>query len=303
MFPGKNLFDIIEICFGKLVGKGIILLFIWYALYSLELSLLDYSYFVNTVAFPETPKIIIHMIFVILIIWIVKGGIEVLGRWSKFFLPIPIILIFTSSLLLIPQMNIDNIRPVLNNDIDSILKATYYTYVFPFADIVFFSIVLSSFKTKQSPYKIYIFSLLIAGIVVLVTGVVNILTIGVDMISSTYFPSYLTVSKINVGNVLQRIEVMVSISFFLGGFIKLSIELLVACKGFAKIFVCEDYRFITIPISLIPLNFSYYEFDSIMYYFGHALEIYPYITLPFQVIFPISILVVTVIKKKKLGAN
>lgn len=86
IFPNENLFNVIEICFGKIIGKVLILLYIWYAFDLAALVLRDFGQFVNTVTLTDTPMIVPMIFLIILCAWITKEGIEVISRWGQFFL-------------------------------------------------------------------------------------------------------------------------------------------------------------------------------------------------------------------------
>lgn len=300
IFSGKNLFDIIEFCFGKFIGKGIILLFTCHIFHLAAIVLGDFGGFVTTISLPETPMIVPIILESILVIWIVKEGIEVAGRWAAFFLPFVIFGILTVILLLIPQMHINNILPALTTDIKPIVKGAFGVFSIPLSEAIVFTMVFSNFKTEKSSYKIYIHGLLIGGILIFAISLTNILVLGVDIASALYFPSYALVARLNIADFLQRLEAISAIIFILGGFIKVSILLLAATKGLTKFFGYTDYRFMVTPIALLACNLSYFEFDSIMHYDNFNKIIYPYYSFPFQVILPIMILVTAVIKKKRL---
>ncbi|MCY6484100.1 endospore germination permease [Clostridium aestuarii] len=301
LFPHKDFFDIIEFCFGRFISKAIIVLFTWYMIDLTSLILRDFGNFIKTVSLPETPIIIIMMSLIILCIWAVKEGTEVMGRWAEFFLPIVIIVMFSIVLLLIPNMNINNIRPVLYNGINPVVKGAFGPLSIPFVETVSFTMAFSKFKTQKSPYKVYIIGLLLGGIILLMTSLTNTLVLGINSSLTLHYPSYSTVKKINIGEVLQRLEALVALVFMLGGFIKISITLLAACKGFTRIFGYNHYQFIVTPIALFILNLSYFEFDSVMDYMEWNKGIYPYYAFPFQVIFPIVIWGIAEIKKKRLA--
>lgn len=301
LFGDKDFFDIVEFCFGRFIGKIIIVLFTWYMIDLTSLILRDFGNFINTVSLPETPIIIIMISLITICTWSVKEGIGVMGRWSNFFLTVVIIIMFSTILLLIPNMNINNIRPVLYNGIKPVVKGAFGTVSIPFAETVAFTIAFSKFKTQKSPYRIYIIGLLLGGIGLFIISLANILVLGTDSTLILYYPSYSTVKKINIGEVLQRLEVVVALVFILGGFIKVSITLLAACKGVTKIFRCNYYQFIVTPIALLILNLSYFEFDSVMEYMDWNKKIYPYYAFPFQVILPIIIWISAEVKKKQLA--
>lgn len=97
----------------------------------------------------------------------------------------------------------------------------------------------------------------------------------------------------------SKVEVAISIVFILGGFIKISILLLCTCKGIAKIFKCTNYRSFVMPVTLLMINLSYFQYESILYYNEFQTKIWAYFTLPFHVILPIFIFMVAEIKNKR----
>ena len=119
------------------------------------------------------------------------------------------------------------------------------------------------------------------------------------MLDSFYFPSYAAVSRIKIGDFLQRIEVFVSLEFIFGIFIKSSICLLVACKGIGKMFNLKDYRSIVIQTGLLMIYFSYTIYDNSMEMEYWAFKVYSYYAFPFQVILPIIIWILAELKVRK----
>ena len=136
LFPGKDLFDILEYVLGKFLGKVISILYIWFAVHLGALILRNFGKFINTVLLQETPLIIPTVCGTILYIWGVKSGIEVLGRWGELALPLLIFLIALTLLLLIPNMETNNIRPVLFKGIKPVFQCAFSVFTFPFAETV-----------------------------------------------------------------------------------------------------------------------------------------------------------------------
>ena len=303
LFPKKDLFDILEICMGRFIGKIIILLYSSFAFFLSSLIVRDFGEFFVTVAAPETPMIVPMFIMALLGAWIVIEGIETMGRWAEFFLPVTIVLLFITVLLLIPQMKINNIRPMLYSGIKPVIKGAFGPFSFPFAETVIFTMVFSTFKTDKSSYKVYLSGLLIGGIIIVINSVVNIFVLGIDVASTIYFPFYATLSRLNIGDFLQRLQIVIAFIFLLGGFIKLSICLLAASKGISKLFGYTDYRFIVLPFSLLLINLSYLITDSLMYFIEWDIKIWPYYAFLFQVILPIIIFVAAKVKAAHRGST
>lgn len=303
LFPGKDFYDIVRTYLGKLTGNIIIALYIWYIYHSASIVVRNAGQFINIVILNETPLIIILVSIVILCIWSVKKGIELIGGMADFFiLPFTFFIIITI-LLLITSMDINNLRPFLYNGIKPVTRAAFLTFSFPFGEIVTFSMVFSSFKNKKSPYKVYIIGTLIGGAIIMATSLMGILVLGSDTALSFYYPSYIAISRINIGGFLQRLEIIAAVIFMLGAFVKISIYLLACCRGISTLFNCPDYRFIATPVGLLIINLSYFIYGSIMEFLEWDLEIWPYYSLLFQAILPIIILASAIIRKKLSSSN
>ncbi|WP_053955710.1 GerAB/ArcD/ProY family transporter [Inediibacterium massiliense] len=298
LFPHKNLFDIFELVLGKLLGKTLCLLYVWFSIHLGTLVLNDFGEFPTIISISETPKMIPMICIIFLCTWAIKEGITLLGRWAQLSILGVICSVVIGTLLLIPEFNINRIYPILSHGILPIMKGAFGIFSFPFAETIVFCFVFSKFKHKKSPYKIYSIGLIIGSILIFTVSLTNLLTLGVPSYTSLFFPSYASVSRIMIGDFLQRIEVIVSISFFLGGFVKISICLLAACKGITKIFNMKDYRFIVTPIALFMLNLSDFLHKNMIDVSLWTNAIWRYYAFPFQVIFPIMILILALIKKK-----
>ncbi len=303
LFPEKDLFDMIEILFGKFIGRGLVLLFVVFTFEYVAQELTYLSEYISIMGLPQTPKIAPAICSILLCIWLVKAGIEVIGRCAQLFLPFVIVLIFVTILLLIPDMNVNHLSPVLYNGITPVLEGSFSAFVSPFGEIIIFTIIFSSFKTKKSPYKIYIFPLLIAGITLVTISTANLLVLGVDISSMIYFPSHFTVSIINIGNTIQRMEIVAAIVFIIGGIIKASIMLLATSKGLSKIFRFADYRFIVTAIALLAVNLFSFQFESSMEAYEFYFEAYPYLAVLLQTLFPITIWIFAEVRNKRSKAS
>lgn len=155
LYPGKNLYQIMEQLFGKVAGKIISLTFIWYAFFLGALVLRNISEFVRTVSLPETPECVFAFFCVILVIFTVRGGVELLARFIGIFFPIYILIILTVSLVSIPFFEFKNLKPVLYEGIQPVLSASFEVFSFPFAETVLFICILEHLRKNGSPYKAY----------------------------------------------------------------------------------------------------------------------------------------------------
>lgn len=303
LFPEKDFFSIVLYVFGKVFGSTICILYIWFSFHLAALVLVNYQYFIETVGLSNTPEVVISISIMFLVVWGVKAGIEVLGRWSSLFVMILFFLIYITIPLLIPMMNIRNLQPFLYEGIKPVLNASVSTFTFPFAETVLFLGILNSLKSKKSYYKVYTLGILLGGLIIFSTAVSEVLVLGAERYGTYHFPAYATVSRINIKDFITRIEIVVSTSFLIGGFVKISICTLVCCRGVATLFSFEDYRFLVTPIGILIIITAINSYGSIMEMDQWIKEIWNYYALMFQVILPTIILIgaeMKVRRKKKL---
>lgn len=200
---------------------------------------------------------------------------------------------------MIPNMNVDNLFPVLYNGINPIIKSMFGVISFPFAQIIVFTMYCSGFEKNASPWKIYIISLAVASFLIWINSVAGLFVSGPDVISSAYFSSYDAFARINIGNFIQRFESLSAIIYTLGVFLKASIYLLCITKGIGKIFNFEDYSFINTLSCLIIINMTNILHKNVQDNFYWLFNIWPYYSFLFQGILPIFIWIsIEIIYKK-----
>jgi len=298
LYPGKDLYDILTEIFGNVVGKIISLFYVWYSFHLGALVMANFSGFVNVTSFPETPQTIVVIFVGLFSIWVVKAGLEVLGRWSAFTFPISVTIIVITNILSMTNANFINLKPILYDGIRPVLTSSFGFFSFPLAEVVVFLMVFNTLKYKDKTFKVFWISVCIGSIIILAIAVRNVLVLGSSLSSSLYFPSYVAVRTINIADFFQRFEIVVAIIFIFGGFVKISVCLYAATLGVAKILNIGDYRYIVTPVGFLMMNLACTIYPSMMEMFDWATKIYPYYAIPFQIILPICILIVAKIKIK-----
>ncbi|SHH73836.1 GerAB/ArcD/ProY family transporter [Clostridium grantii] len=298
-YPNKDLFDIIEICFGRFIGKIFITLYVYFLLEEGTMVLMNFAYFTNLTYLDRTPLLVIKMFFLLLCLYTSKLGIYILGRCSEYFLIWVIPIIGFSIAFSIPDMDFNNIRPFFNTGVRPIMMGVLYAYTFPFGEIVTLSAVLSNLKERNSAYKIYISGTLISGLILLLTSSTNILVLGVKVASSTFYPTYITMSKIQIGDAIQRIEIIMTLVYILSALIKTSVYLLATCKAIIKLFDFHDHSFLLTPTAFLMLNLSIFLTPNILAYWEYNDKFWTYWSLFFLFIFPVILLIVSSIKEYK----
>jgi spore germination protein KB len=298
LYHGKELFEILDLSLGKFFAKPLLAIYILYFFHLGALVIRNFGEFINTVTMPETPIIVPMLLLGLLCIKAARHGIEEIGRFCAYLLPVVLLILLIVQLLIIPELNLENIKPVLGEGLMPVLKGGFGVFSFPFAEMVALVGVFSSLKTKKSAYKVFFTSMFFAGSIIIILTIRNIAVLG-GTLGLYYFPSYVAVSRISVGQFIQRIEVTVAFVFVMGVFAKSSVCLLAASKGVAGLFRLDNYRSVVIQLGILMIIFSYTVYDNIMEMRYWAFKVYPYYAFPMQVIIPLTIWICAEIRKKR----
>ncbi len=302
IFAGQDIFDILILLLGKLGGRIVSVIFVFYSFHLGALVTRNFGEFINIVTLPETPMIILMLAIALISIIAVRLGIEVIGRTCAYILPIVLVIVIAVQLLGLHDMRLNFIKPILSSDMSSLMKSGFKSFSFPFAEAVIFLGVLFCLKNKKSTYKVLFTGTSFAGILIITITIRNILIVG-RLASSLYFPSHEAVSRISIGEFLQRFEVSVAFVFAMGTFIKITVCLFVSTKGIARIFNLHDYRSVVIQTGIFMVLFAQILYKNTMEMSEWAFEVYPYYAFPFQVILPVGVWILAEIKKNKLVAR
>ncbi|WP_157794131.1 GerAB/ArcD/ProY family transporter [Paenibacillus donghaensis] len=299
LFPGRDLFDMLITVFGGILGRLFSCLYIWYAMHLGALILRNFGEFSKTVALTATPMLAPMLCIGLLCIWVVKAGLEVLGRSAKFLVLLTIAATVIVQLLCIPKFQFHHLLPLIDNGWPLVFTDTMGTFTFPFAEIVVFLGAFTVLPEKANARKIMLGGLFYSGGIILLVSLRNLLMLGPDTLSTLYFPTYVAISRINVGDFLTRIEGSVSFIFVTAIFVKVSLCLYMASNGVAKIFKLKSYRSVVLQIGLIMIYFADFVYKDIMEMQYFAYHIYKIYALPFQVGIPLVLWVCAEIAAKR----
>lgn len=255
-----------------------------------------------TYLLPDAPQLPFTILLGLLAVYVVKSGVENLGKCS-----IVVVVIFIVVLSVVIFFSVDdfvytNLLPIMGQGVTKILSGALSDFSFPMAETVLLMTIIGSLKPEISPYKVYFWGAILGGFILFVGTIKNILVVGFPLLSSYTFPHYDATKLIVIGgtqsDVIARIEGSVSMSFLLSGFVKVSVCLFAATKGLAKLFNIDNYKKLAFPVALAIITFSatvYTDSNEMIEW----VPVYKYYALPFEIILPIILLVIAEIKKPK----
>lgn len=297
LFPQKNLLDINKFLFGKIAGSIIYGSYVFYA-FSLGVFVTrHFTEFIQISSLPETPQYAFAICIILVSIYIVKNGIETLGRWSLFSLPIIIFIFLFTIFFSVYLFNPGNLKPIFQSDFSLIADGTFNSFSLPFGESVIFLLLLDSLQNGKKSLKVFYISMAIGVTIIMLAIFRNILVLGVENNKLLVNPSVSAVSIIQIRSFVERMEVITTMIFIICGLAKVTICLMGACRGTAKLLKLDSDRPVIAPLGLLMLMLSCNVFENL----SHIIEwfnVYRVFFLPIQIIFPLVTWITAEIKIK-----
>jgi spore germination protein KB len=298
-FPDMSLVEIIEHLLGKWIGSMVSFTFIFFLFYNASALLTYIGNFMTTQLMPETPIESIMILFMIVVIMGIRLGLEVISRSAEilffgFAFLFIILVIFIS-----PQIDWKNAQPVFESGVKPMTLTIVYFLSFTFLPIVALLMIFPA-RVNQltNARKGFFIGALIGGTILFIIVLLSILVLGPDQTARHLYPSYVLAEKINIGNFIQRIEVIIAVMWIISLFFKMTLYLYGSIIGFAQILKLKNYRFLTLPFGMIIIPATLVFHPNVVHLKTFDTKTWPSYGITFGLLLPLLLLVIAVIRKK-----
>lgn len=288
---------------GKIAGTLLAFCYIILFMYIAARVLRDFGEMLLTFAYLETPLFMVNALLMIVIIYTVSKGIEVVARTGELFFVSIYFLAITGFILIVFSglIDINNLKPILEEGIFPVVKVVFtQTLFFPFGESIVFSMIFPYVTKRKSVIKVGLFATVLTGINLAITMAINIGVLGVDLASRSQFPLLSTIQSIQVAEFLERLDVFFMIATVISIFFKVSLYFYAAVAGTAVIFKIKEPSKLTYPMGLIVLFMSVTIASSYAEHLKEGLEFVTRYLHPFFLIaFPLLLLGIAFLKNRK----
>ncbi|MBE6822991.1 MAG: hypothetical protein E7518_07845 [Ruminococcaceae bacterium] len=285
LYPGKNLFEINDAVFGKLVGHIITAIYIMYAILLASQLTKIFAVFIRVVNMAETPELITAAFMVLVGALVVTRGLENIARLAKYTWLVIVVILFTF-FAGFKDMEFSNMLPVMNSDFPTILKVSAIGLILPLGESVLCLTLISNIRPEENIKKIFLKALVFNTIIYIIVAIRNVAILG----SSTqmyFFPSYEAVSVISLKEFFSRFEVLIGINLMLNGSIKFCVCLYASSLGLSHIFKLPNYKTYTASCAILIITLMQLLYQDLEQFFNFV----PYgaiSSVPYEIILPIA---------------
>jgi spore germination protein KB len=288
---------------GNWIGRFIGFLYIVYFIYQASRVLRDFGELLVTTIYTNTPLLVINCMMILTIIYAIDKGFEVIARVGELFFGIIYFMAIIGSFLIVFSglIHLNNLQPMLENGWKPVLNTVVsQTINFPFGEMVVFTMLLPYLNDQKKARRICLGGMILSGINIILTVVVNIAALGVDLLSRAPFPLLSTISKIQIGDFIERLDALFLLYLVIGGFFKITLYFYAAVSGTADLFKFKSHQRLSFPIGFIVLFASVIVASNYSEHVKEGEKIIPwYLHLSFQIIIPVMLLSIAYLRNMR----
>ncbi|KUG04571.1 spore germination protein gerkb [hydrocarbon metagenome] len=300
-YPGKNLIEINDAVYGSIAGRIISLLYIWYFFHLGSIVVRDFADFLSATMLPFTPIPVFVFVSLVLVAYMIRSGIEVIGRCAAAIFPLIMLTLFFITATISNEIKFNSLLPIMDITARDFLRASFHTAIFPFGEIIVFLMVAAFLENQKK-----IASSLILGMVLAVLNMLalSLLTITVlnGLAGVFTYPIHVMIYRIDIGDIITRVDILGASAGLLLGIIKMAVMYYAAALGTAQVLNLRSYTPVVLPIGLLMFDLSILQFPNALDNFVFHSQTYSYYALFFQLFLPLLTLLVSQGRKKIKGA-
>lgn len=300
-FPGKDIIQIYDISFGRLIGFIFSFVFAAAFLEAAATLLREFVDVIKVYVYRETPPDVLIWTVVVATVISAFLGLETLARISKLTAYIMLVSYFILLVLAIPQYNPTNLFPFFGYGIEKTLihgmrRSSAYEEVMILT--VFAGSLQGTVYIRKAGFISLIFSCLIIALGLLAFSMAYPYETTQELIA----PVYVLARGIKYGTFFQRLDPIFLFLWIFASHIAISILFYCAVSCYSKIFRLSDLRPLIGPMAVLLYTLAMLprDFASVIEGNVHIIREYGWVIF---FVFPLISLIVAAIRKKKGGTQ
>ncbi|MBB3110745.1 spore germination protein KB [Paenibacillus phyllosphaerae] len=302
-FPAMTLVEILRQLLGSRVGGFVSLLYVFGFLLLIASTLLrEVGDFMETQILPNTPIHVVYMLFLVIVVRAVRGGIETIGRTAEISAPWVMLMLMLLILFVLPESRIARVEPVLYGGIKPVVRGSIIFIAVPFLELAAMYMIFPYVESAERIRRNFLVGCAIGGVLLCLVTFLSLTTFGAVMTKDAIYPSYLLAKKIQLGEFLQRIEALMAIIWLFSIYFKLTTCFYGICLGTAQAMGLKEYKPLAFPMAMILIVFSDLIAPNIIAFFAIN-QVYVLATGTFAIALPLFLLLVARFRGSALGGK
>jgi spore germination protein KB len=296
-FPGQTIVQYSETILGKYLGKvfgfAVTLFFFWTG----SIILYELSAFLVSVVMPETPMMVFLSITGLLIAYTVYHGLETIGRLHVWFIPITVGSLILIVLLASKEMNLDHFRPFLANGLAPVIRGARTSNSYHSCMILAMAMLIPYVNQPNKLRKPFLYAVIVCSIVFGLNTIGCLGVFGPFEGGRISLPVAQLVKIINIADFIQRIEVLLILTWVGAVFTMSTAWFYFAVLGTAQLFKFKKHQLLVFPIIILYIAVAALNYRSYPMFVDYVDGIWAPYAAVHEFLLPAFLLLVAVIRR------
>ncbi|MCT8976560.1 endospore germination permease [Clostridium sp. CX1] len=300
MFKGMTIVQYSRKLLGKIFGTLISFWFILFLILNTSAFLWIEGDFISTQIITETPQLATNILFMTVVIFASRLGIEVLARTAEVLYPWAVGGIVILTILVSPSIEVRNLMPILEVGIKPIARGALFYQSFISLTFVAFLMIFPAFVNNvENAKKSFFTGMILAGLLFETIILATVLVMGANVASRNLYSTYALAKMISIGEFVERIEAIIAMVWVISIFFNTVLYFYGALIALAQLLDLKDYKALTIPLGIIVIILTEIRFPNSAYALQWNTTTWVAYALTNGLVIPLLLLVVGKIKGKK----
>ncbi|MBQ2865374.1 MAG: GerAB/ArcD/ProY family transporter [Clostridia bacterium] len=207
--------EVFRLSLGKVIGTVAAVMLILAAVIIASSGVTLFTIFISSTPVENNllvPSIIVMCITISLLMIVSEGT---LGRSSTITFPLIALLLIISFIASIPHMDLGAVLPVAEFGYREVAKGVFTSIGFQVAPLVFLIFSTARCSSSKKVSRAVSIGLLCACALLTLAHLRNVLILGYPSVSLFRFPNYVALTQINMGDLFQGMEIVMTQAFLL----------------------------------------------------------------------------------------
>lgn len=302
LHPGLTLVEWFPKQFGKWPGTFLGWLYPLLFIYNAGRVLADMQFLIPDTLLPHTPPLFTVVLFVLLLIYGLYKGVEVLGRLGGILLPFILFLFLLEIVFLLMSgtINLKQLLPIAGKGWAPILETVWPTGITQsFGEMSAMTMLWPLVKRRKGAIQTALLSTLGTGLFIAALDILALTVIGEPIFKRAYYPMYILLRQIEGGELLDNLDVLAVLYFVITAFFKTVLYLFAAIRSIQLLASLPSARPLVLPVSVVALFMGMTMTDNLMEHIMgvHMTILSPYFWIPLQYVLPMMLLLTAIVRK------
>lgn len=292
-----------ERVYGKTIGKAVSLAFALFFAATNLFFILFSTNFINLTVLKTTPLWAILLFMLLPVAYLAWKGAGVIGRVSCFIVPYVFITIIFFFLVALKNLDFTALQPILADSSFQSINGGAFFVASLFSEILMFPILASQCVKEMKIKKVFISSLVIFVLMIILIVIPVICVLGVDIAQRVWNPYYFFTRQVDAYEILQRMESLNLIGWFMAILLKLSVYTYMSAHLLSGVFKTKTHKpfvpailAVLFVLSLVPIFNNYNVLEQLKT--GTHLA---WVSLIFILLIPLVTVLVYLLRRKKIS--